>query len=177
MKPYLCGDESLTVSVVYSARTQCRQLMFNVFTSTWCIGIKSNASPNRRLEIMVTARFQIQKVKFRRLRYEITILLCTEPVLLNVYGAPELIPRNEFRQPIQPGGPVRKPYSSLVPSPHRLFKNSSSVHTNYKLCMGIGCQKLEGGLVVCGGSVTVLSGPVFFLDHFASCDFSSALKS
>jgi hypothetical protein len=23
----------------------------------------------------------------------------TEPVLLNVYGAPELIPRNEFRQP------------------------------------------------------------------------------
>ncbi len=27
-----------------------------------------------------------------------------EPVFLNVYGAPELIPRNEFRQP---GGPVR----------------------------------------------------------------------
>ncbi len=25
-----------------------------------------------------------------------------------------------------PGGPVRKPYSSSVPSPHRLFKNSSS---------------------------------------------------
>ncbi len=24
----------------------------------------------------------------------------TEPVLLNVYGAPELIPRNEFRQPM-----------------------------------------------------------------------------
>jgi hypothetical protein len=23
-----------------------------------------------------------------------------EPVLLNVYGAPELMPRNEFRQPI-----------------------------------------------------------------------------
>ncbi len=23
-----------------------------------------------------------------------------EPVLLNVYGAPELIPRNEFRQPM-----------------------------------------------------------------------------
>jgi hypothetical protein len=30
-----------------------------------------------------------------------------EPILLNVYGAPELIPRNEFRQPMQPGGPVR----------------------------------------------------------------------
>jgi hypothetical protein len=27
-------------------------------------------------------------------------LWLTEPVLLNVYGAPELIPRNEFRQPI-----------------------------------------------------------------------------
>ncbi len=24
----------------------------------------------------------------------------TEPVLLNVYGAPELIPRNEFRHPM-----------------------------------------------------------------------------
>jgi hypothetical protein len=30
-----------------------------------------------------------------------------EPVLSNVYGAPELIPRNEFRLPMQPGGPVR----------------------------------------------------------------------
>jgi hypothetical protein len=52
-----------------------------------------------------------------------------EPVLLNVYGAPALIPRNEFRQPMEPGGPVRKPYSSSVPSPHRLFKNSSSVRS------------------------------------------------
>ncbi len=26
--------------------------------------------------------------------------LSTEPVLLNVYGAPALIPRNEFRQPM-----------------------------------------------------------------------------
>jgi hypothetical protein len=26
--------------------------------------------------------------------------MCSEPVLLNVYGAPELIPRNEFRQPM-----------------------------------------------------------------------------
>jgi hypothetical protein len=25
---------------------------------------------------------------------------CAEPVFLNVYGAPELIPRNEFRQPM-----------------------------------------------------------------------------
>ncbi len=30
-----------------------------------------------------------------------------EPVFLNVYGAPESIPKNEFRQPMQPGGPVR----------------------------------------------------------------------
>ncbi len=26
--------------------------------------------------------------------------LCMEPILLNVYGAPELIPRNEFHQPM-----------------------------------------------------------------------------
>ncbi len=30
-----------------------------------------------------------------------------EPVFLNVYGAQESIPRNEFRQPMFPGGPVR----------------------------------------------------------------------
>ncbi len=30
-----------------------------------------------------------------------------EHVFLNVYGAPEWIPRNEFRQPMKPGGPVR----------------------------------------------------------------------
>jgi hypothetical protein len=30
-----------------------------------------------------------------------------EPVFLSVYGAQESILRNEFRQPMQPGGPVR----------------------------------------------------------------------
>ncbi len=32
----------------------------------------------------------------------------SEPVFLNVYGAQESIPRNRFRQPMQPGGPVRQ---------------------------------------------------------------------
>jgi hypothetical protein len=59
--------------------------------------------------------------------YAKTTVHCSpEPVLFNVYGALELNPRNEFRQPVLPGGTVRKPYSSSVPSPHRLFKNSSS---------------------------------------------------
>jgi hypothetical protein len=31
----------------------------------------------------------------------------TEPVFINVSGAQESIPRNEFRQPISPSGPVR----------------------------------------------------------------------
>ncbi len=31
------------------------------------------------------------------------------------------------RQAVWPGGPVRQPYSYSVPSPHRLFKNSSTV--------------------------------------------------
>ncbi len=35
------------------------------------------------------------------------VLEYTEPVFLNVYGAQDSIPRNEFRQPMQPGGPVR----------------------------------------------------------------------
>ncbi len=33
--------------------------------------------------------------------------IISEPVFLNVYGAQESIPRNEFRQPMLPGGPVR----------------------------------------------------------------------
>ncbi len=33
--------------------------------------------------------------------------------------------------PMQPGGPVRQPYSYSVPSPHRLFKNSSSAGVYY----------------------------------------------
>ncbi len=35
----------------------------------------------------------------------------TEPEFLNFYGAQELSPRNQFRQPMYPGGPVRQPYS------------------------------------------------------------------
>jgi hypothetical protein len=31
----------------------------------------------------------------------------TEPVFLKDYGAQESIPRHQFRQPMQPGGPVR----------------------------------------------------------------------
>jgi hypothetical protein len=34
---------------------------------------------------------------------------------------------NQFRQPEKPGGPVQQPYSYSVPSPHRMFKNSSIV--------------------------------------------------
>jgi hypothetical protein len=32
---------------------------------------------------------------------------CTKPVFLNIYGAQDSIPRNEFRQPIWPSGLVR----------------------------------------------------------------------
>jgi hypothetical protein len=39
----------------------------------------------------------------------------TEPVFLNVYGAQESIPRNEFRQPMEPGGPVHIPTRFLAP--------------------------------------------------------------
>ncbi len=35
------------------------------------------------------------------------LFFSSEPVFLNVYGAQEQIPRNEFRQPMQPGEPVR----------------------------------------------------------------------
>ncbi len=43
-----------------------------------------------------------------------------EPECLNIEGAQESIPRNQFRQPLWmwPSGPVRQPYSYLVPSPH-----------------------------------------------------------
>jgi hypothetical protein len=43
-----------------------------------------------------------------------------EPVFLNFNGAQEPIPRNRFRQPMKPGGPVRQPYPYSVPRPHRI---------------------------------------------------------
>jgi hypothetical protein len=46
------------------------------------------------------------------------IVQCTEPEFLNFYGAQESIPRNQFRQSVKPGGPVRQPHSYSVPSPH-----------------------------------------------------------
>jgi hypothetical protein len=45
----------------------------------------------------------------------------TEPEFVNFYGAQESIPRNRFRQPMKPGGPIRQPHSDSVPCPHRLF--------------------------------------------------------
>jgi hypothetical protein len=37
-----------------------------------------------------------------------TLAQRSEPVFVNVYRAQESIPRNRFRQPMQPDGPVRK---------------------------------------------------------------------
>jgi hypothetical protein len=36
---------------------------------------------------------------------------------------------------MQPGGPVRKPYSYSVPSPRRLFKNSSTVLIEFTISL------------------------------------------
>jgi hypothetical protein len=60
---------------------------------------------------------------------------CTETVLLNVYGSPALIPRNEFCQPIT--------LFLLGSSPHRLFKNSNSVHTSPKSLEEIELNRLS----------------------------------
>jgi hypothetical protein len=38
--------------------------------------------------------------------------------IFNFLGAQESIPRNQFRQAVYPGGPVRQPYSYSVPGPH-----------------------------------------------------------
>jgi hypothetical protein len=74
------------------------------------------------------------QLTFQSTRVNCTCSVCfrfnsalAEPVFLNVYRGQESIIRNRFRQPMQPGGPIRKPYSYSVPSPHRLFRNTSSV--------------------------------------------------
>ncbi len=49
-------------------------------------------------------------------------LSCTEapePEYVNVKGAEESILRNRFRQPIEPGGPVRQPYLTNRPEQAR----------------------------------------------------------
>ncbi len=49
----------------------------------------------------------IKALKYKEQEGKISVSHCPETVFLNVYGAQESIPRNEFRQP---GGPVRKPW-------------------------------------------------------------------
>ncbi len=39
----------------------------------------------------------------------VAVSTAAEPVFLNVYGAPELIPRNEFRQPMSLAGRYDNP--------------------------------------------------------------------
>ncbi len=56
----------------------------------------------------------------------------SESELLNYEGAQESIPRNQLRQPMQPGGPVRQHYSYSVPSSHRLCLFCVVKHCIYK---------------------------------------------
>jgi hypothetical protein len=58
------------------------------------------------------------------------LLGAAEPVFLNVDGDQELIPRNEFRSLCIAWRAGTITLFLLVPSPHRLFKNSSSVSRN-----------------------------------------------
>ncbi len=56
---------------------------------------------------------------------------CTQFIKISSAGIFKLlkspkIPKNRFLQPMSPGRPVRQPYSYSVPSPHRLFLNSST---------------------------------------------------
>ncbi len=66
-----------------------------------------------------------------------------EPVFLNVYGAQISIPRHQFRQPMYSKNPYFKTFmkhrnrfqgmnSASVPSPHRLFKNTSSGYIGWQ---------------------------------------------
>ncbi len=50
----------------------------------------------------------------------------SEPEFLNFQGAQESIPRSQFRQAVQPGGPVNNPLPTRFLAPQRLFKNSST---------------------------------------------------
>ncbi len=60
-------------------------------------------------------------------------------------------PKNQFRQPIYPGGPARQPYSYLGSySPHRLFKNSSTETVFLNFCSpGIGSKEAYICSLVC----------------------------
>ncbi len=74
-----------------------------------------------------------------------------ETVFLNLKGAQESIPRNRFRLPMQPGGPVRQPYSYSVASPHRLFKNSSTeakIPALFYVCTVCVCVFIDVGFLL-----------------------------
>ncbi len=46
--------------------------------------------------------------------------------ILKLLESPRIDSNFQFRQAMNPGGPVRQPYSYSIPSPHKLFKNSST---------------------------------------------------
>ncbi len=58
-------------------------------------------------------RHHIRSTAFVGFQASGTNVHCTEPVFLNAYGARESIPRDEFRQPMQPGGPI---YDNPIPT-------------------------------------------------------------
>jgi hypothetical protein len=65
------------------------------------------------LRMRIRMRMQVLNTGLHRVNYRLPVnpgmepLTATEPVFLNDYGAPEMIPRNAFGQPMCPGGPVR----------------------------------------------------------------------
>ncbi len=77
------------------------------FTST---ELKSSESADRckyRDSIERESQLMRKPLFAHRQVRQLICILHTELVFLNVYGAQESISRNEFRQPMLPGGPVR----------------------------------------------------------------------
>jgi hypothetical protein len=64
----------------------------------------------------------VDKLDQNKLISFLKILDMSEPVLLNVYGAPELIPRNEFRQPMCLAGWYKNPISPRCLAPIDFLK-------------------------------------------------------
>ncbi len=71
-------------------------------------GIKFVSRGDVNIKEETSNTFVLIRSRIRPLGKAFRSTVDTEPVFVNVYGAQESTPRNQFRQPMQPGRPVRK---------------------------------------------------------------------
>ncbi len=83
--------------------TVCTALLRNYLLNVYKYGLSTRGLQKLCVTVFAVLKEDFTKKDFlstKKKEWKQSWIFKPEPVLLNVYGAPELIPRNEFRQPM-----------------------------------------------------------------------------